>query len=125
MVFQMNETRSFKFLDDQLNRDLLKVLKRAKIAHSVDKNGCVIYSVDDKLVVENELIRIIRLRVFPSWAIITCPENWISVYKEYMLQRDIPFTEELHDGDLWFLIEGKRRPHQWKLDDPGVCPTAL
>jgi hypothetical protein len=121
----MEKVRTVKFLDSRLNRALVKLLKKAKIAHSIDKIGLISYSVDDVEIVENELLRIIRSSVFPSWAIITCPEGWIAAYKDYMLKRGIPFKEELDGGELWFLIEGKRRSHSWKLVDPGVCPATL
>jgi len=121
----MKNVRSFRFRDGRLNQALVKLLKKAKIEHSVDKNSSVIYSIDDQLIVENELLRIVRSSVFPRWAIITCPEGWIAAYKDYMLERGIPFKEELHGGELWFLIEGKRRSHSWKLVDPGVCPATL
>ena len=37
-----------------------------------------------------------------------------------MGKHGIPFSEELSNNQLWFLIPGKHRPHLWKLDkDPG------
>jgi hypothetical protein len=32
-----------------------------------------------------------------------------------MRRHDIPFEEEMIDGQLSFLISRKHRPHQWKL----------
>ena len=63
----------------------------------------------------------IRDKVFPSWQVLTCPKDWIERYRDYMNRHGIPFKEELSDGELWFLIPRKYRPHAWKLDDPAPC----
>jgi hypothetical protein len=60
---------------------------------------------------------LIRNEVFPSWQILTCPKDWIERYRQYMTQHDIPFTEELANHELWFLIPRKYRPHSWKIED--------
>jgi len=33
-----------------------------------------------------------------------------------MSRHGIPFQEELSNGELWFLLPRKYRPHKWKLD---------
>ena len=114
----VDKRHSFKFLDDDLNRDLLTLLKKAKIAHSVDEDGLVHYFEGDTQDVENDLICSLRDKVFPSWALQTCPSEWIESYKDYMRRHDVPFKEELSDGELWFLIPRRFRPHTWKLDPP-------
>ncbi|HTU92739.1 MAG TPA: hypothetical protein VMF69_21845 [Gemmataceae bacterium] len=114
----MGKTCSFKFLDNHLNRELAGLLKKSAINHSIDKDGVVHYSRDDEEFVENDLICSIRDKVFPSWQLWTCPPDWTARYKEYMSRHGIPFREELSNGELWFLIPRKHRPHSWKLEDP-------
>ena|SRR5437868_10534623 len=113
----MGFTRSFKFLDDDLNRRLIGLLKSAGVKHAVDKAGVVSYSPTDEEVVENDLICSIRDQVFSSWQILTCPNGWIARYKRYMNEHGIPFSEELSNKEVWFLIPRKHRPHSWKLED--------
>jgi hypothetical protein len=109
---------SFKFLDNRLNRELARLLKKAGIHHFIDKDGAASYSADDQEFVENDLICSIRDKVFPAWQVLTCPTDWIPSYKSYMNRHEIPFREELSDGERWFLIPRKYRPHLWKLDAP-------
>jgi hypothetical protein len=112
----MDKKHSFKFLDNDLNQKLVGLFKKSKIDHSIDKDGAVHYSLNDEEIVENDLIRSIRDKVFPSWQVLTCPNGWTTRYKEYMSRHDIPFRIELSNGELWFLIPRKYRPHSWKLD---------
>jgi len=114
----MGKSRSFKFVDESLNQQLLTLLKKGKIQHDVDKQGLIFYSPEDEEVVENDLISAIRDKVFPSWQVVTCPREWITQYKNYMIRNKIPFQEELSNGELWFLLPRKYRPHRWKLEDP-------
>ena len=114
----MLRSHSFQYSDDALNRELIGLLKRAGIDHSLDEDGVIRYSSDEHEFVENELINAIRDRVFPSWQVLTCPEDWIARYRNYMNRRQIPFREEWNDGSLWFLIPRKYRPNSWKLDGP-------
>jgi hypothetical protein len=117
----MRSTLSFRFVEDDLNRRLITLLKENAIRHSVDKNGVIHYSPDDEESVENDLISSIRNCVFPSWQVLSCPKNWTKRYKEYMTEHDIPFKEELIDGQLWFLLPQKHRPQRWKLNDEAVA----
>jgi hypothetical protein len=112
----MGKRRSFKFLDDDLNRELAGLLRKAKIDHVVDKEGLVHYSEADDEVVENDLICSICDKTLPSWKVFTCPGDWIERYRDYLRRHGIPYQEELSDGELWFLIPRKCRPYAWKLD---------
>jgi hypothetical protein len=114
----MGKGNSFKFLDDELNQQLIHLLKKGKIKHDVGKDGLIHYSPDDEEVVEDDLICSIRDKVFPSWKVLTCPRDWVARYKEYMSQHRIPFREELSNGDVWFLLPRKYQPLRWKLADP-------
>jgi hypothetical protein len=114
----MDKQLSFRLLDDSLNRALLSLLKKAKIDYSLDEDGSIHYSAVVNDVVENDLICSIRDQVFPSWQVLTCPNDWVERYRDFMINRGIPFKEELSDGEFWFLIPRKYRPHAWKLDDP-------
>src|SRR5581483_9029024 len=62
----MGKSRSFKFVDESLNQQLLTLLKKRKIQHEVDKQGLILYSPEDEEVVENDVIGAIRDKVFPS-----------------------------------------------------------
>ncbi len=108
--------KTFKFLDKDLNQELVGLLEKAKIGHSIDTDGTIRYSADDDEAVENDLICTIRDRIIPSWQVLTCPRDWTGRYRDYMSRRGIPFQEELSNGELWFLIPRKVRPHSWKLD---------
>jgi hypothetical protein len=106
---------SFRFLDEKLNRELVDLLNKSGIVHSIDEDGVVQYSAGDGVAVENNLICSVRDKVFPSWQVLTCPSDWVARYRDYMSRHSIPFREELSDGALWFLIPCKHRPHSWKL----------
>ena len=112
----MQRSHSFKFLDDKLNHRLLAFLRKAKIKHEVEKNGIIHYSPDDQEVIENDFICSIRDMVFPSWQLLTCPPDWVERYKKYMGDHGIPFYEELSNGESWFLLPSRHRPHSWNLD---------
>jgi hypothetical protein len=115
----MPQTRSFKFVNGELNRRFLALVKKAGIRCLIDDGGAVHYAPADVEVVENELICPIRDAVFSSWQILHCPKNWANRYKDHMIRQDVPFVEELIDGQLCFLIPRKYRPHAWKLDNQG------
>ncbi len=107
---------SFKFVDDTLNRQLVALLRRSGARFRVDSKGTIRYSKNDVEFIENDVISRVRTSVFPTWQIISCPSNWAPRYKEYMLQRNVPFVEELIDNQLCFLIPRIYRPHSWKLE---------
>lgn len=111
----MNNTYSFKFVDTKLNDSLVSLLKRHDIKHRVGKNGAIHYSPDDEEIVENELIRQVRDRIFSPWQIISCPSDWAERYKVYMIKRSVPFVEELIDNQLCFLIPRSYHPHAWRI----------
>jgi hypothetical protein len=105
---------SFRFIDEDLNRRFLALLKRSAVRHLVDAHGTVHYSTNDAEFIENDVISAVRNRVFPSWQILSCPREWTETYRSYMIRRDIPFSEELDDRQLCFLIPRKYRPHAWR-----------
>lgn len=107
--------RSFKFLDKQLNRQFHKLLGKNQIQHSVDDTGTAYYSSEDEMEVENKLIPSIRKGEFSLWQFVTCPEECIQSYKNYMRNRSIRYKEVMIDGRLWFLMDRDRCPHAWKL----------
>lgn len=114
----MGKSYSFRFVDNDLNHELIRLLKKAKVGHSVDKAGVIHYSEVDGLLVQNDLICSIRDQLLPAWQILTCPPEWRETYRDYMERHHIPYREELSNGELWFLIDRRYRPHAWKLDDP-------
>ena len=113
-----NQTHSFKFLNDGLNRRLVGLLNVAGIDHTLDEHGVVHYPARAREVVENDLIGSIRDQIYPSWQLLTCPREWIDGYRDYMCRHDVPNVLEQSDGELWFLIPRKYRPHSWKLAAP-------
>jgi hypothetical protein len=111
-------SNSFRFVDDRLNSRLINDLKKRKTRASIDRQGTIHYADDDVELIENEVISRIRDSVFSKWKIISCPADWARQYKDYMQRHDVPFTEELIDNQLCFLIPRTYRPHAWKLDEP-------
>jgi hypothetical protein len=109
---------SFRFVDDDLNRKLIRLLTEARAEFRLDCDGVVHYSPRDEDLIGNDLISSVRADVFRAWQIVTCPPEWIGSYKDYMEERGVPFTEELSNGQLWFLIPRNYRPHSWKLKVP-------
>src|SRR5256885_12640758 len=109
----MEKCNSFKFLDDDLNQQLIALLRKARIKHDVGKDGTVRYAPDDEEVLENDIVCSIRDKIFPSWQVLTCPRDWTVRYKKYMSHHRIPFHEELSNGKLWFLLPRKYRPDRW------------
>lgn len=112
----MGRTLSFRFVDEKLNRCLIRLLKKKGITHKVDEDGLIHYSADDEEFVENELIGSVRDEVFPSWKVLSCPKDWTERYKRYMVRHNIMFQEELANHEQCFLIPSTHRPHSWKLE---------
>jgi hypothetical protein len=115
----MTQTRTFKFVNAELNRRFLALVKKAGIRCLIDNEGAVHYAPADEEVVENDLIRSIRDEAFSSWQILSCPKDWANRYKDYMIRQDVSFVEELIGGQLCFLIPRRYRPHSWKLVERG------
>ncbi|HQU42414.1 MAG TPA: hypothetical protein PK867_06355 [Pirellulales bacterium] len=113
----MSEHYSFKFVDDELNRQLLALLKESNLRHSVAPDGTIRYLSKDEEVVGTELISAVRDRQFPSWQILSCPNDWLERYRAYMKEHQVPFTEEVMDGELCFLLPSRYRPHSWRLEN--------
>src|SRR5260221_11402961 len=108
---------SFKFIDERLNRRLIDLLKKSGARFTLDAKGTVRYSKNEVETIENRIISKVRGSIFSKWQIISCPNEWANRYKQYMLARDVPFTEELIDNQLCFLIPRSYRPHSWKLEE--------
>lgn len=113
----MNGNYSVRFADDCLNRRLIALLEESHVAHTVAEDGTIHYSASDEQVVGNELIQGIRRGEFASWQILCCPSDWVERYKTYMVERQIPFQEEIMDGEVQFLISRRYRPHSWQLEN--------
>ena len=116
----MDQTYSFKFMDDNLNRRLLSLLKKAAIEYIVDRDRAIHYARADEETVGNDLLCSIRTKVFPDWQLLSCPSNWTERYKRYMVQHGVLFREELFNDRLCFLLPRKHRPHLWKLEETGI-----
>jgi hypothetical protein len=106
---------SFRFLDDKINDRFIRLLESNGVAHSVDRRGIVHYRSENEDVVENEVLAKVRDRVFSRWQVLSCPHETVAGYREYMSHHEIPFVEELIDGEVGFLLPRKYRPHSWKI----------
>lgn len=112
-------THSFRFVDEELHRKLIALLKsRARGKYEIDADGFVHYSHDDEDLIGNDLISTVRANVFPSWQVLAFPQHWTSSYRRYMHEHEVPYREEIRDGELRFLVERGRRPHLWALKQP-------
>jgi len=111
----MELSLSFRFVDDDINDKLIGLVKKARVKHAVDGRGIIHYSPADEEKVENDLIASLRNRLFASWQVLSCPQDWTELYKRYMSRHDIPFHEELIGHEVCFLIPRKYRPSLWKL----------
>src|SRR5712691_2572502 len=103
-VLDMNLSYSFRFVDNQLNHELISLIANSGLKHRIDKKGIILYSPDDEEVIGNEILPAVRNKLFASWQIISCPQDWAERYKRYMIRRDVSFVEELIDNQLCFLI---------------------
>jgi len=106
-------------VDDVLNRKLLALLSsKAKGKFTVDASRVVHYSHNDEDLIGNDIICAVRAAAFPSWQLVMFPADWAGSYTDYMVKHDIPFREEVRDGQLRLLIPRRFRPHSWKLAPP-------
>jgi hypothetical protein len=113
----MNLTYSLKFVDDKLNHELISLLAKAGVKHRIGKEGIIHYSPDDEEVVGNKILPGIRNKLFSSWQIISCPQDWAERYRRYMIRHDVSFVEELIDNQMCFLVSRRHRPHSWQLEE--------
>lgn len=117
----MTLTRSFRFVDERLQRDLLALVRSSGVAHTVDASGALSYSSTDGPLIENELICEIRDRVFPDWGHFTLegcetrrPQT-TARYRTYMTEQGIPFVEEVIDGYVWFVVPEEHDSFAWPV----------
>lgn len=104
----------FRFQDTDLNKKLIELLRDRRIWFLVDKEGLIQYSSSDVDVVENVLINSLRSSLFPSWQVLSCPEDWVSRYINYMKRHNVHYCVEISDGEVNFLIPKSHNPLRWK-----------
>jgi hypothetical protein len=115
--------RSFRFVDGGLQADLLALVRESGAPHAVDDNGTLRYASGDEDLIGNELICSIRRRVFPEWGIFTLEGDethrprTTARYRAYMVEHRIPFTEEVADGFVWFLLPEGYDSFEWDIPD--------
>ena len=109
----MQVDRTFRFLDEQLQNRLQAALDEAAVPYCSDDAGAIAYSSADEEVVD-DVISDIRHSVFSEWALLSCPADWIQRYRDYMATRQIPFVEEMNDGEVWFLVSSHVDTDQWE-----------
>src|SRR5205807_4439755 len=106
-------------VNDDLNRQLLGLLKaKARGKFTTDATGAVHYAHHDEDLIANDLISSVRDSVFHLWQVVHCPAHWTESYKRYMSEHKVPFTEEIRDDELRFLIPRSYDPHSWELQEP-------
>src|SRR5688572_29998652 len=109
---------SFRFLNPELQHQFVALLNEAEVNYKLDRDGAVHYTEAEEQRIENEVLSRVRDSIFEEWQIISCPGEWAAEYKHYMTAQQVPYVEELIDGQLGFLIPRSYRPHAWKLRKP-------
>jgi hypothetical protein len=107
-------TNSFRFMNDSLNRRLLKLLKSHGIKFIVDRQGSIHYSSSVETAF-SKLVSRVRNSAFPEWQLLTFPTSWKIQYTNYMAEHSIPYFREIANGRVWYLLAKRYRPHRWKL----------
>jgi hypothetical protein len=118
----MDFDRNFRFIDQRLQQEVLTRIARTGVAHEIGEDGMLHYASVDAEVVENDLICSIRDTVFPAWSIFTVEGCGLAPdpletgkYRDYMRTHHIPFVEEVHDTERWFLIPDPYDSFAWNV----------
>ncbi len=116
----------FRFVDDELQRELIETAARVGITHFVDTNGYLYYPSASVSVIENEFLCPIRNRLFPEWRVFTLEGDDVSrprvteAYRRYMVDHEIRHYEEHHNGETWFLVSSANDSFDWEVGaEPG------
>jgi hypothetical protein len=107
-------SRNFRFLNDRLNFLFIQMLFGSGLRVIWDENGVIYYDANDEEAIEDILAKI-RSVQFSSWQVLSCPAEWVNKYRYEMKRRQVPFFEELNDGQVEFLLPGDEEPHDWKF----------
>src|SRR5437764_6764170 len=110
----MQLSRNFRFLNDRLNCFFIHLMLESGLRVNVDDNGVVYFDPADEGAVEDLLAKIRGAR-FDDWQILSCPVDWVNKYRQEMKQREVPYIEELNDGQVEFLLPQKYDPHEWQF----------
>jgi hypothetical protein len=110
----MSPDRSFRFVNETLNRRLLSLLRASALDHSVAADGKVHYHSADEDRFEDVLAQV-RADVFPDWQVLSFPQDWADRYRAALAERAVSYEEELNNGAVEFLLSGHHRPHAWKI----------
>ncbi len=113
-VPQTTPSRNFRFLNDRLNDLFIHILLGSGLRVGVDDNGVVYFDHADEEAVEDILAKIRGSR-FDSWQVLSCPGDWVNKYRQEMKRRNVPYIEELNDGQVEFLLPQNYEPHDWKI----------
>jgi hypothetical protein len=114
----VRQTYSFKFADQKLNQKLISLLLKKQIPFRVKDDQSIHYKPEDEPQIGNELINRLRDTIFKPWQTLSCPNEWVSRYKQYVVLHGIPFAQEYIDDQEGFLLPRKYRPHSWRMDPP-------
>lgn len=106
--------RNFRFLNDRLNSILISTLIVSDIQVNWDENSVIYFDEKDEEAIEGILAKI-RTAQFPTWQVLSCPVDWVNQYRQEMKRRQVPYLEELNDGQIEFLLPGNCEPHDWKF----------
>ena len=70
-------TLAFRFQDEHLNDQLANLLREKHIRFTTDKNGNIVYNSDLEEIVENNVINLIRSKIFSTWKLLSAPDDWL------------------------------------------------
>ena len=113
--------RSFRFVDECLQDDLLALVRASGVPHAIEPDGTLLYASADEEVIENDLICSIRDRVFSEWGVFTLEGDetrrprTTARYRAHMLEQEIPFVEEIADRFVWFLVRHDQDSFEWTI----------
>lgn len=88
---------SFRFQSDELNHDLIDLIKNTEVPHSIDDQEVIHYAACDDESLE-DLICQIRDQLFDAWRLLMCPADCVKLYRKYMKKNQVPFHEEITES---------------------------
>ncbi|MEI8270413.1 MAG: hypothetical protein WCG45_03505 [bacterium] len=107
---------SFKFENKKWNKKLISLLKKkAKNKFDIDDDGSICYFDEDKNLIENDIIQLVRNQIFPQNQIFSVPADSFQSYIDYMNKNKICFETEKRDEDLRIVLSIEYMPLFWDL----------
>ena len=111
----MVHDRTFRFANDDLNKQLIACLHDGALDYAVRPDGAVGYRSADEDRFEDVLARV-RDGVFTDWQVFSFPPDWLPEYRAALARREVAYEEEINDGAVEFLLDGSQEPHEWRIE---------